>query len=1471
MNNALTTSQASIFPRLSIDSSRSVRKQSHVLNGLICFKCGARIVKHMPRIAGPWLASVFDSDRTAARAASEALSKVFPTPDKVHGVRKAFQKHVLEFCREAVLNETAATLSDERHVSRDDAEAVYARVVAQCLMLVKSLLSELGADGRAKELPLYDDIMRAPPCLHLINHSDPGVRRAISHLVQTCAEKQPQLLETNLRAVSKAFVDQGLHHDQTGSCADFVATLMVLTANSPSIWTGDYCGKKPAMQRFRKFVQQGSQSSAPAYWNWLSKLVHKLPEGVLPSTGNEAGEVLLAVRSGLARREERLNASVSWPAYFSIAGLLTSVLPSPEAESVLKRHALPVIRQYLFAESENNDFIVAAAVPSPIVAKIAGVEKVHDLMLQDWPAHAQELIDRASASQPEQSTEFDVSQKQIANVGERWCLLQEDFWAGKDELPQTLSTVFLQSNKRLLEGCVDLLKSRSGRPYGAAAIIEALLRISSRRLLLDEGFRIRYIEFAKKDLPTLLSTPSCHHLVRSLYSIRSDHKFSSLFEGLLRRTMETNEAFDAKTSILHAMCTSTVPREAADTAQSMPEFQTFVMRTFESTTNLNAAKVLVDLARAKMVSIETTNTAFSKLTSDLATEENSIHQLAAVDEILSHGPQLMQNYICESSGAGAQLLPNVLRLERSADENVAKKAMEVSTKLSSVISARTYSSDFRVILHHLETVSADSMRMDSLLDMADELIGLNSDIPRDVSVLPDLDKWQASLQEIATTPVPSLASVSPLGGAVHLAKHHGRPSVPCDAQGLSQALRISIYVAAALHDMDLRDNLGSQTARAFALLHIALCFAEDSLSVAETSALWSTPVGQARDLEMVLHFLEQAKAVLTDFWATLLPEANDDPDARFLEFLNFLDNLQEKQELASPMAYYLSVASAKARHEVLSQCDSSTVDDQKTAGLQAWRPNDRPIALAAYLYGNQSSIRSSEALTKFSNRIVADLTDVQTAERARSALELLVIFNIVLDVQQETVESIAKQRLIFLVKKLIPWAWSSESAVVQAEIVRALIRLLPQMQDMYGEHWEQVVSFLVGQLATEATLGYMAALQEDRVLLVSVSLELYTVLRGLGKSDGANEDLTDAMLDKKDQFEDAIIGMLIASHVVDDELHRPLMIAHERLAQHISTLTLKPTHDLSDLYLLVFAKSRAVAEAAFDLLHRHIPGQQEQVALDAALNDRKAHLPTELIECLCEQPGFETVSRTSSMRAVPLSLHSRLWAWRLIFDHFEGASHRVKNDYVRELKETSAVPELLRLTFDFLQHTQGKPVDASSFDVESYAARAGHRSEKDVQRFFTHLYYLALRHLPGLVKSYFLDVRSRQTSQAIESWTAKHISPVLTSAALREVEEWSETILKNDPDCKDMTVKVGMRSKEVKVGYRVDEEDMAIKVVIPESYPLAPAQVVGVHRVAVKEEKWQAWLRNCQGVITFSVSELEVQGFFFDPGGTTTD
>lgn len=280
----ITFTKAKLFPRLSIDNSRRVRQLTHILNGHVCARSGKRTARHMPRISGPWLAGTFDSDRTVSRAASDALTLVFPTPEKVQGVRKAFQRSILEYCRDAALHETAKTLNDERAVSPDDAEATFARVVATSLSVVSSFLAELDADVVQKESSLYEEVFGEPKLWDFVHHADPGVRRAVYKLVRASLDRRPNLIQDNINLVSIAYVYKGLHSDQAGSALDFIQTLESLTSIFPTIWMDAYEGKKPAISRLRHFLKQGSQSSSIDFWESLSNLFRILPKELLPST-----------------------------------------------------------------------------------------------------------------------------------------------------------------------------------------------------------------------------------------------------------------------------------------------------------------------------------------------------------------------------------------------------------------------------------------------------------------------------------------------------------------------------------------------------------------------------------------------------------------------------------------------------------------------------------------------------------------------------------------------------------------------------------------------------------------------------------------------------------------------------------------------------------------------------------------------------------------------------------------------------------------------------------------------------------------------------------------------------------------------------------------------------------------------------------------------------------------------------------
>lgn len=301
------------------------------------------------------------------------------------------------------------------------------------------------------------------------------------------------------------------------------------------------------------------------------------------------------------------------------------------------------------------------------------------------------------------------------------------------------------------------------------------------------------------------------------------------------------------------------------------------------------------------------------------------------------------------------------------------------------------------------------------------------------------------------------------------------------------------------------------------------------------------------------------------------------------------------------------------------------------------------------------------------------------------------------------------------------------------------------------------------------------------------------------------------------------------------------------------------------LYPLLHTPSRALQQTAFNILHSAIPAAQEQISFDAALENKAAQLPEELLSLVLEAPNLEDIADASFQNSMPQELQGYLYSWQLVFDHFTNASYKVKSDYAENLKEGDYIPALLDLTFVLLGHDRGRPVDVSKYDITRYdyssleddLGNAELSAEKRMQWLLTHLFYLCLTHLPSLTKAHFLTISSRQTSLAVESWTAKFIAPLIINASLTSVAEWSASAsAKSDPEFENLTVKVNVRSREVNVAYLVDEQTMAIVVRLPETYPLTGARVEGVSRVAVDEKRWLSWLRNCQGVITFSNGNL---------------
>lgn len=189
--------------------------------------------------------------------------------------------------------------------------------------------------------------------------------------------------------------------------------------------------------------------------------------------------------------------------------------------------------------------------------------------------------------------------------------------------------------------------------------------------------------------------------------------------------------------------------------------------------------------------------------------------------------------------------------------------------------------------------------------------------------------------------------------------------------------------------------------------------------------------------------------------------------------------------------------------------------------------------------------------------------------------------------------------------------------------------------------------------------------------------------------------------------------------------------------------------------------------------------------------------------------------------------------------------------------------------FDVLGHSAAHPLNLEKeglteahirdYDIRLAEAEA---DERDMHWLMVRVYFLCLKYVPELFKSWFINCRSKQTRIAVEGWMTKYFSPLIVGDALEDVAKWAGA--QGDEEG-ELMIKVSRAAREVVAGYEVDESVAAITIKVPSSYPIEGIGVTGTSRVVVSERKWQSWVRTTQGVITFSVSLLDPGFILLEP------
>ncbi|KAK0636805.1 hypothetical protein B0T17DRAFT_483366 [Bombardia bombarda] len=1431
-----------LYARTSIDNSRRVRELSHTLLLELFNSAKNRMAKRIPSIVGPWLAGTFDRDRAVSRAATDSLSALLTTEDKTAQFWRRCQIQILDYAIEAI-SETPDTLSDERSTTKEDIEAKYYRVVGSSLSLVLNLLKKADAAELGDGLAQYFEVEAVWSMAAI---QDSVVRRTFYQLIQVCLEALPDLLKPYLSQIGRVLVVDSLKVNQASSAADLVKVLTELTKLFPTVWGA----KKHPLQRVQQFIEKGSQGGSATYWEDLDRLLSVLPGETI--SAEIAAGFLKSMRKGISNREEpHANRLHAWACYIHAFERFIGVFtPTP---AFLQQNFYPLTQQFLHKDPDLSEWTspsqprlfpkaweIITRHPDPDVRKSVDGE---------WQRLAELVVSAMSNSLPEVSKEHQNSQRGLASEGDRWFTLVQAILARcqSQNLPESgiLRDVITSASSRVLNGALDLLIRRNFKPFGAASVLQSAAErcpgFFSDGLLISSLFPLD----SPEQLNSIITSPSLSHLVFCLEKISAEQpaRFMSIWKALVEASLQ----LDPASSVSATKLLISIPCAAGE-AQQHEQLQKFLISTWLDCAKGNGPSASWELSEAalsfKAVHEESLKSLTASVVRQLNVSEKLGSALRALELIVHQKPTLLS----EDENVHLSVVTRLLSLTEITDQNISQKAAALQLLLD-----QHYTGErplVKIIQDNLDTAGPLSLGIDTLLQQA--LATVSSGTSPLEDLFPNSNVWMNELSSfLQEVPNPSLSLTSSLGGAYLLVKispDAAEQSSQRDRQGRSIPARMAVYTSKLLSSGIQVSSLPQEfQVELLYLLYLTTELATDQMTVAISSGLWNR-IADQEVLAEVDEFITRSRKSINsmvsgaDDWRESSDLAGNTLVGRLIGIM-----LQQTRDF-SPKALY----SAKTLSDLLQGLVEAHGPPVK---LEEWWAKlgilraapQTTFAALAIITGFGETLASSKTLTNFSIRMISDMMGAFPG--LEKTLYSVVLLNACLNVYEAGKVPIENRKQVIAFKQMASWTDTPDeiSPRLAAETCKAIHRMFPNIKSMYGPYWEQIVAYCL-HLWNNAAQDPPKA----RVPYIYSSLKLMSALEG---DADANDDLEETLAQYSQAKSQALINLLKLPRDLD---FHPSQIVDELLCRVVDKVPLEHLNDLSDLYGLVASDSRAIQTAAFGILHRALPAAQEKLAVDLLLEKKDGRLPDELLSLLLDAPTLESYPEDILVQ-FPTPIRSYLLAWLLIFDTYNKAPQKLRNDYTDCLKAEDYLGPLMEFMFDVLGHSAAHPLnlDKEKFTeddhIRTYDIKLADSEpeEHNMQWLLIHLYYMVLKHLPGLFKKWYLACRVKQTKVAVEAWTKKHFSPLIVSEALDEVNEWASK-QEPDDDGKDLIIKISKASREVSAGVEVDDEMASIAVRVPPTYPIESVEVIGVNRVAVSEKKWQNWIMATQGVITFA-------------------
>lgn len=1381
------------------------------------------------------------------RSTQDSLSAIFPTDKKRLGVWKVYHGSILDYCTNAVLYEDVKTLSDERTTNKDDADAKFFRTIGSALLTASRALEVLDDASLQKQSEQYEALFDSDKLWALSDSADSFLRQAVYRLImQRLGNLDNSIDEPALKKMSKALLGNALRKDQTGSIVQFVALLEDLTTKHSEVWTTYFSSKKKtATALLEGFLAKLPPSASPELWKSLEGLLSQVPIQVVFQTEKQDAAsskfeipLLEALHQGLSRKENfRAASGQAWKVFLKLAfRCVNSANEQSSKNEIATNYMFPIIRQYILPDVDGISWTIADSpkLQRELCAEIFDMtaEAALTATTNFIQTMSSVVVENMQMSLPEQSQGFAESQRQVGGVADRWNSAKTGLILNRSA-QNDAEKIAVSSTKQELRAAMDLLANRNGKPFGAALAIRSALETMGGDLFDDETFQQELEQYLRQKGTRFIGTPSNDQILSLLQMVDKLDPAARLFDTCLSEVLSQSPSPD-RTKTLGFFLHSAWPSDPALSTKFLREIQAEIDEYAKGDT-ARASQVDAVLSN-KTVPAELTDSALAQLVDSLSIEAMTTSSLKTISAATKANKDAVQRFLTTPAGPG--LGPKLLLLSQSAqDSEVRQLAADLGarTRMLSAGAANDEAAANALVdmIHEgLRNTDNASLTIDVLYGIADQMLQDAEKPSTELlgKLLPAEPDWQNALSPfIAARPDSSLSLTNSLGGAIHWLENLPTQADPGaelpgkDAVGHTVPMRMALYTSKLMDRPGFVTSL-DQGSIANLMTRLAIFdeILNDHLSVPAAVPLCSASI--INDDKDVSSILWSNRSQLSDF-AEGKPDLND----------TVLAGLLTASTGNTTKAYYSARAYAHIAGELLSYNQSALQVPEDELLQIVRKPSGSFQEAVRFATAQQTSSRS-----KIANNLVAELARYDFAAHPTNGLYLITMLNnMMASVAFDDSAFSQQHRLVLFVKHAVATiSTSANSHALDSEIFQALLKTAPLVLDIFDNFWTDLIDRLVEFLSTPG-IGCET---------LAAVLRLLGLLGTLSQGEETNDDLKESWADKQPELASTLLQLLQSQAQLPDDEHQARRIVNTILSRQISSLSVADIEPGS-FFPVLTSRSFDLQNSAFKVLHRSIPTAQEKLTMEAALaKDFQAKLPEELLSLISEAPS--EIHGLASATSIPTHLVQYLYAWKLIFDHWTKASHQIQLDYVTAIKNSPHLPSLLDLVFEATLNSRAKPLDPTSLNFTTFDANQDDPPEFTVNTLLCHLYFLALTHLPTLVRTWYRDDCPRALQKPVAEWTERYFSPPVIAAELAAVSAWVPAQETDTP----LEVKLSPRAREVTAMYPIDEQLSAIRISLPANYPLATIGVESVNRVGVDEAKWRSWLVSAQGVMNFASS-----------------